>query len=54
MIYFVVQKQFDHLQVLVVDAHEEGGAAEGVAAVDVQEAGGGVRKHPGRREINKM
>ena len=43
----VVEEQLDHLQVLVVDAHEEGGAAERVAAVDVQEAAVAlVGQHP--------
>ena len=45
----VVEEEFDHLEVLVVDAHEEGGAAERVAAVDVQEAAVVlVVQHPSR------
>ena len=43
----MVEKEVDHLEVLVVDAHEETGAAERVAAVDVQEAAVAlVRQHP--------
>ncbi len=34
--HLVVQEDVDHLEVLVVDGHEEGRAAERVAAVDVE------------------
>ena len=51
--HLVVQEEFHHLQVLVVYGHEEGGPAERVAAVDVQETVLGVGKHPagGRLEM---
>ena len=34
--YLVLEEELDHLEVLVVDGHEEGAAAERVHAVDVQ------------------
>ena len=47
LVDLVVEEKVDHLEVLVVDAHEETGAAERVAAVDVQEAAVAlVRQHP--------
>ena len=53
--YLVLEEELDHLEVLVVDGHEEGAAAERVHAVDVQLPGVlAAVQHPKNKKIARL